>query len=412
MDDENHQTLATMASTLQAPTFVYFMDAVGDQILHLRAAFEERFLVSYAMKCNPNPGVLNWMQTHADTLDVSSAGELSKGLREGWPAHRISFTGPAKQQGDLVLAVESGIGEVVLESWREAQLLDSIAQRQGKVQKVLVRIAPALVPKGFGSNMSGRPTQFGVDEEDLPETLNQIARLAHLRIVGFHAYSGTQCLKPEAIAENWLNFLRLFEQASEQLQLTPEKLVFGSGLGVPYHEGDSAIDLTTVARLVKPALDRIASDPRYARTALFLETGRFLVGEAGVYLAQVVHTKSSRGKQIVVLNGGMNHHLGAAGHLGMVIHRPYRMSVIRAVGRVPAQVVQQDIYGPLCTSIDTLGRGVSLPLMEEGDCLVVHCSGAYGPSSSPSGFISHPRAQEIMVMGRGAERRIIDCTQH
>jgi diaminopimelate decarboxylase len=346
------------------------------------------------------------MRQHVDYLDVSSSGELAAGLQVGWAPELISFTGPAKQQADLAFAAGAGIGEVVLESLREARLLNAVAASQGRTQKVLIRIAPSHVPKGFGSNMSGKATQFGIDEEELSATLDEIKRLSHLRVAGFHAYSGTQCLKADAIAENWLNFLRLFQQASEQIDLAPEKLIFGAGLGIPYHEGDAAVDVAAVAKTVLPVIEQVASAPRYTRAQWVLETGRFLVGEAGVYLARVVHTKTSRGKRIVVLDGGMNHHLGAAGHLGMVIHRPYRMSVIPGDARPVQGVEPHDIYGPLCTSIDVLGRNVQLPRLEEGDVLVVHCSGAYGPSSSPAGFISHPPAQEFMVCGEKNHRTV------
>jgi diaminopimelate decarboxylase len=399
LDDMRRDVLFDVAQRYGTPSFVYFMDDVRARIAELRSVFGNRFAVSYAMKCNPNPGLLGWMRDHADTLDVSSAGELRAGLQAGWAPTRISFTGPAKQRADLALAVRERIGEVVIESLREAILLDEEARGANMKQKVLIRIAPAHVPRGFGSNMSGKPTQFGIDEENLAEELHAIARLQHLTVAGFHAYSGTQCLKADAVAENWLNFLRLFELGSEILNIQPEKLIFGSGLGIRYHDGDSAIALPAVASAVAPSLDLMRSMPRYSAAQLMLETGRFLVGEAGVYLTRVVHTKVSRGRRIVVLDGGMNHHLGAAGHLGMLIHRPYRMEVIAARSPVDSPAEPQDLYGPLCTTIDTFGRGVKLPRLSVGDLLVVHCSGAYGPSSSPSGFISHPRAREFMVTG-------------
>ena len=399
--NNDRDTLIEIARLHGTPSFVYFMDQVRGRIDALREAFASRFLISYAMKCNPNAGLLNWMRQNVDTLDVSSSGELRAGLSAGWSPELISFTGPAKQQSDLEFAMSAGIGEVVVESLREARLLDSVAARNGRPQKILIRIAPAHVPKGFGSNMSGKPTQFGIDEEDLPASLDEISQLRNLSIAGFHAYSGTQCVKADAIADNWLNFLRLFEQASTQLGITPEKFIFGSGLGIPYHEGDASLDLGAVASRVLPALNRLKSETRFARSKLVLETGRFLVGEAGIYLTTVVHTKVSRGNRVVVLDGGMNHHLGAAGHLGMVIHRPYRMFVVSTDSTQSQEIEPQDIYGPLCTTIDSLGRGVKLPRLRVGDILGVHCSGAYGPSSSPSGFISHPPAKEFMVTKAG-----------
>lgn len=405
LSEDERGVLESVVRDHGTPTFVYFTDRIAAQIDALRLAFAGRFLVSYAMKCNPNPAVLKWMSTQVEGLDVSSRGELLAGLSAGWAPERISFTGPAKQRPDLEVAVRSGTGEVVLESLREARLLDQVAQELGTIQRVLIRISPSAVPKGFGSNMSGKATQFGVDEEELLDVLDEMAHLRHLSIVGFHAYSGTQCLKADAIAENWLNFMRLFEMASEHLDIVPERLVFGSGLGIRYHEGDSAVDLEAVAQRVLPEVARLTSLNRFSQTQLLLETGRFLVGEAGIYLARVVHTKASRGRRVVVLDGGMNHHLGAAGHLGMVIHRPYRMQVLTKPSQQPSE--PQDLYGPLCTTIDTLGKGVALARLDEGDVLAVHASGAYGPSSSPSGFISHPRAQEFMVVRSDREVALI-----
>jgi diaminopimelate decarboxylase len=403
--------LAQVAAEYGTPAFVYFADRIEARLQALRTRFGGRFEVSYAMKCNPNPALLRFLRERADSIDVSSSGELRAALDAGWAPSLIGFTGPAKQAADLRLAVDAGIGELVLESLREARQLDGIAGAAGRRQPVLVRIAPRDVPKGFGSSMSGRPTQFGIDEEDLLPALDAIGALRNVEVVGFHAYSGTQCLNGTAIAENWLNFARLFELARAHLGIVPRRLVFGSGLGVRYHQGDAGVDLGAVEALVGPELDRLRQSPAYAGCRMALETGRYLVGEAGIYLTRAVHTKQSRGHTIVAFDGGMNHHLGAAGHLGMVIHRPYRMEVLPAEpARHDPAPQPQDLYGPLCTSIDCLGRGVRLPRVAEGDVLAVQASGAYGPSSSPLGFISHPVPAELLVTTSGGSVRIENCS--
>lgn len=391
-----HEVLSQIAEQHGTPTFVFFMDDVKQRIDSLRSAFEGLLGVSYAMKCNPNRHVLERMRGWVDTLDVSSRGELVRGLAAGFPASRISFTGPAKQRRCLELSVEHAIGEVVVESLREARQLSEIARARGVTQQVLLRIAPKQVPKGFGVNMAGRPCQFGIDEEDLDPAVGEVLALPGLSLQGFHIFSGTQCLKAEAVAENYALFMELFARTAHTHDLTPRKLIFGSGLGIRYHDGDQPVDLARVAELTMPRLRAFKAERRFAHTELLLETGRYLVGEAGVYLTRVVNRKHSRGSEVATFDGGMHHHLGACGHLGMVIHRPYRMFKLPS-GRANEDVQSYDLYGPLCTTIDVLGRGVKLPRLELDDVIAIESSGAYGASASPGGFISHGAPAEVLV---------------
>lgn len=387
--------LAEIAAQHGTPSFVYFMDDVKQRIDALRSAFEGVFRISYAMKCNPHPRVLAALRGWVDALDVSSRGELARGVAAGFRPDRISFTGPAKQAACLTLAVEQGVGAVVVESVREARLLSRIAEASGRVQSVLVRVAPKRVPRGFGVNMAGRPCQFGIDEEQLDAALTQILTLPGISLDGFHIFSGTQSLRADAVAENYEIFAAIFRRASETHDLSPRTLIFGSGLGICYHEGDESLDLTQVAALSLPGLRALKAEPRFRETTFLLETGRYLIGEAGVYLTRVVNRKHSRGAEIATLDGGMHHHLGACGHLGMVIHRPYRMFKVGTTDDARASPI--DLYGPLCTSIDVLGRGVPLPWLEVDDVIAIGASGAYAASASPQGFISHGPASEIFV---------------
>ena len=372
---------------------MYFTAAIAAQIAKLRAAFGTRFALSYAAKSNPNPALLAALKPQVEWLDVSSIGELRLGLRAGWEAARASFTGPGKRDFELQEAMQRGLGELVVESVREAVAADRIAAGLGRVQEVLIRIAPARVPRGFGDQMAGRPSPFGVDLERVPAELPAILALRNLRVVGLHIYSGTQCLKPEAICENYRLFLEIFRGVCGDFALTPAKLVFGSGLGIPYHDGDAALDLDAAAGGIVDELDALKREPRFAGTRLVLELGRFLVGPAGYFVTRVVAIKESRGTRIAICDGGMNHHLPASGHFGMVIHRNYTMHKVG--GGAPAEKV--DLVGPLCTSIDRLASGAMLPRIEEGDLIAVHMSGAYGLTASPVHFISHPPPREVLV---------------
>lgn len=385
--------LRRVADEVGTPAFVYFADLIEARAQFLKAAFEQRFSLSYAVKSNPNAALLRWLKGRVEYLDVSSIGEFHAGVRAGWDPKRLSFTGPGKRDFELKQAIEGGIGEIIVESVREAVAADRIAAALGRTQDVLVRIAPTRVPKGFGDHMAGRPCAFGLDQEDVQTDLPQILALPHLRCVGFHIYSGTQCLKPAAIVENYLNFLDIFQSVCTQYGLSPRKLVFGSGLGIPYHEGDVPLDLNAVAQDTLAALAPFRQQARFAGTELILELGRYLVGEAGFFLTRVVSVKASRGSRIGICDGGMNNHLPASGNFGMVVPRNYAMHKVGGVG----DTEKVDLVGPLCTSIDRLARGCLLPRVEEGDLIAVHNSGSYGLTASPILFISHVLPSEVLI---------------
>ncbi|MFT4014132.1 MAG: type III PLP-dependent enzyme [Paracoccus sp. (in: a-proteobacteria)] len=391
--------LAQAAQRFGTPSYVYFTDQIEQRLTALRAAFGRWFAISFAVKSNPNPALLGWMRDRLDYLDISSGGEFALARQAGWDPALISFTGPAKREFELRPAIEAGLGELVIENLREARLANKIAAELGVVQPILVRIAPDRVPKGFGDQMAGRPSPFGIDIEDAPEELPQIAALANLRIIGLHIYSGTQSLKPQSIRENWRIFMQVFQSLCERLDLVPQKLIFGSGLGIPYHPGDVELNLDELIAEISDELDAFRALPRFAQARFVLELGRYLVGPAGYFVTQVVSVKQSRGTRVAICDGGLNNNLAASGNFGMVIRRNY---VMHRVGRDEdgARADQaHDISGPLCTSIDKLGSGVTLPRLDEGDLLAVHSAGAYGPTASPLYFISHRLPHEVLVTG-------------
>jgi diaminopimelate decarboxylase len=134
-----------------------------------------------------------------------------------------------------------------------------------------------------------------------------------------------------------------------------------------------------------------------------VEPGRYLVGEAGVYIARVNDIKVSRGKKFLILDGGMHHHLAASGNLGQTIKRNYPIALVEKLAEPEEEIV--DVVGPLCTPLDMLGRGVNLPRAEVGDLIGVFQSGAYARSASPLGFLSHPAPPEVWI-ARGQHRLI------
>jgi diaminopimelate decarboxylase len=401
--------LERIANEFGTPCFVYDLDAVRQRATAIKTSFGGRFELSYAVKANPNLTILRRLKGIVELLDVSSGGELRRAILAGWDPRLISFTGPGKSNAELQAAVDSRIGCVILESVDEAERLSAIATRTGREQPVLVRIAPATVPAGFGVGMAGKPCQFGIDEEDSMAAIAAMLAMRHIPLKGFHIYSGTQCLKPDALVQNYENFIRIFRHLSTQFDFLPERLIFGSALGVPYYPEDKPLDLDAVARLTNPRLDELRGEGRFAQTAFSLELGRYLIGEAGRYLTRVHHIKRSRGVDICVCDGGMNHHLAACGHLGTVIPHNYRLSLLGA--KAGGKLRPYEVFGPLCTTIDRLARNIQLPELAAGDVLAVECSGAYGLTASPIHFISHAPPKEILWETVDGVRRAEDITE-
>jgi diaminopimelate decarboxylase len=172
-------------------------------------------------------------------------------------------------------------------------------------------------------------------------------------------------------------------------------LDFGGGLGIPYFAHEQELNLECLREGLLTLCDEVDSDRCFEGTQFIVEPGRFLAGEAGVYLTRISDIKISRGKKFLIVDGGMNHHLAASGNLGQTIKRNYPIAI---VNKLPAPASEAaDVVGPLCTPLDTLARGIVLPHTEIGDLVGIFQSGAYGLSASPVGFLSHPLPAEIWV---------------
>ena len=394
MDAQRQRLLAQIGRTRGTPCYVYFIDEVRQRVQALKSVLGGRFEISYAVKANPNVGLLRGLRPDVALLDVSSAGELQRALSSGCPAAHISFSGPAKRDVELQAAAESGC-EIVCESADEAEALSQLGEARGSPLKILLRLNPSRMPRRFGISMAGRPSQFGIDEEDLPEQLPRLVRLRGVELAGFHIYSGTNCLDADAIAENFAFFIELFAQAAQLAGCRPRKLVFGSGFGIPYFADEMPLELGALAERINPQIDALQADPTLAGAQCVLEMGRWLVGPAGYLLTQVIGAKRSRGVDIRLCDAGFNNHINAAGMMGTVIRRNWPFTHLSPQVDAPRRSYM--LVGPLCTTADVLASQIELPEIRKGDVLAIGASGAYGLSASPARFISHPVPAEFIV---------------
>ena len=386
------EALSTLAERVgQTPFFAYDRSLLRRRVDELRSALPEGIRLHYAMKANPMPAVVGLMAQLVDGIDVASAGELKVALDAGADAREISFAGPGKREAELRQAVASRV-LLNVESMREVRLLKDIGAQLGITPRVAVRVNPDFELKGSGMKMGGGPKQFGVDVEQVPALLEAIAA-AGLGFEGFHLFAGSQNLRAESICEAQLKSYELALRLAAHRPESVRSLNLGGGFGIPYFPGEQRLDLAPIADNLHQLQERAARDLPAA--SIMLELGRYLVGEAGVYVTRVLDRKESRGKVFLVTDGGLNHHLSASGNFGQVIRKNYPVAIGNRMGATTSE--EATVVGPLCTPLDLLADRMTLPAAQPGDLVVVFQSGAYGASASPQAFLGHPGCTEVLV---------------
>lgn len=374
------------------PFFAYDRTRLTDRVATLRAALPDDIELSYAVKANPMPAVVQHLSGILDSLDVASGAEMRVALDTPLPPGAISFAGPGKSVSELAQAVAAGV-LVELESPLEADRITEVGERLGVRPHVAVRVNPDFEVKGSGMRMGGGAQQFGVDAEEVPALVKELGRRG-LDLVGFHVFSGSQNLHADILIEAQARTVDLVLRLAEHMPGRVSYLNLGGGFGIPYYDKDQRLDLPAVGDNLQTLMaDRLR--PQLPDARVLLELGRYIVGECGVYVTRVVDRKVSRGTTFLIVDGGMHHQLAASGNFGQVIRRNYPISVGNRMGDEDLEPVQ--VVGCLCTPLDLLGDKVVLPRAEVGDLVVLYQAGAYGLTASPTAFLSHPAPLEVLV---------------
>ena len=375
------------------PLYVYDFGIVRGRIARLRAALPSGVHVHYAVKANPYAPLLSAIAPRVDGMDVASAGELEK-VTAVMTSKTVSFAGPGKRDAEIAAAITAG-ATINLESEGEAARAFAIGDRLGVVPRLAVRVNPDFELRGSGMRMGGRASPFGVDAARVTALVKQIGS-AGAEWRGFHIFAGSQSLDSAAISESQAATIALAGRLAEEVDSPPPLVNLGGGFGIPYFAGDAPVNVEAIGMSLGQQLDR--RPPILSATRFAVELGRWLVGEAGVYLARVVDRKESGGETFLVVDGGLNHHLAATGNFGTVVRRNYPVAVAGRIGAEPEEIVS--VVGPLCTPLDRLADRVALPRADVGDVIAVFASGAYGASASPSAFLGHPPVRELLAGDR------------
>ncbi len=389
-------SLRALADRYGTPYFLYSADEIIRRIHLVRDALQGLIEVFYAVKANPNLELLRCFRGVADGVDISSAGELKQACLAGFDMAAVSFAGPAKTAAELSAAIKHRVGYISIESGRELAECTNIARELGRKANIALRVNPQFLNRAFGMKMGGKPVQFGIDEECLDPVLADIrANRDALDFRGIHVYAGSQCFDPAGIIAGVQNCFQIARRIESSSGLRCSIINFGGGFGVSHTEEARELDIEALAKGLVPVL-REFLDAAEQKPKLVFELGRYLTADGGIYVAKVIGEKESRGKLFFMVDGGLHHHLAAAGNFGAALRANY---VLANLSRPDGEKLHCSIAGPSCNPTDLLGVDVELPRPEIGDLIGVLKSGAYAFTASPLLFLGRQTPAELIVQG-------------
>lgn len=377
--------LSDIAERWGTPCWVYSAAKIRERYAALdgaltRALGDHPRLIAYACKSNGNLAVLRIFKNLGAGADVVSGGEMRRALAAGIPAQSIVYSGVGKSAAEIALAIDSGIGQINVESAEELDLILTVAARGDKTARLAFRINPDVDAGTHAKITTGKAeNKFGIPISALETLWRHAAAAPGVRPVGLSVHIGSQMTDTAP-------FAKAFEILAKTARpLDVETLDIGGGLGIVYQETDTPPDLDAYCGLIRDILAPL-------KAKIILEPGRFLVAEAGALLSRILYIKKTDSRNYAILDAGMNELLRPA------LYDAWHpiLSVRQAPEGVPLR--PYDIVGPVCETGDTFAKDRPLPPLQPGDPIAILAAGAYGAVMS-STYNVRPLAPEILVDG-------------
>ncbi|WP_256105808.1 type III PLP-dependent enzyme [Streptomyces sp. ODS05-4] len=390
----------TVPHGLATPAYVYDLALVRSAHQRLRAWLPEPSELYYSLKANPHPDVVAALHALGCRAEVSSPGELDAALTAGVPARDILYTGPGKRDEDLHKALTAGVRDFAVDSAFGIGQLDRAAARHGVHVTYLLRVNPGGGSRGAGLRMTGDPSAFGADAQDIAAHPGRYTGGEHARIDGLHLYLATNITDEQALGDSFSEAVAVARTLREALGVPLRTIDLGGGFGAPYARAGDLPDYPGLADRLAGELDEALPGWRHNAPTVAFESGRYLTATCGQLLTRVLDVKDSHGQRVVVLDTGINHLGGMAGlrrvpPLHPDVVRPATDSAPTADAAEPPGPAM--ICGPLCTPLDTWARSHPLPAVAPGDLLAVPNTGAYGLHASLVLFLGHPAPLEVVT---------------
>jgi diaminopimelate decarboxylase len=380
---EYNEQLHKHMNRLKAPFYFYDLDFLENHLRRLQELSPSWLKLWYATKANPMSAILKLIRNVGLGVDVASQGELDQALRSGVPPKMILSTGPAKSKSYMRSLLENDVCVVVVESLNQAYWLDEVAKSLNVRPKVLLRVQ---LSWDADSDILGGSaiTPFGIEASEWPKL--EAEKISSLDIQGFHVFQWGNILDTSRLEVLWDNIFTTLIPLARDMNFELKVVDLGGGLGIPYkkEEEHRRLDFSEIVELLSKLKKR-----HKVESEIWMELGRFAVGECGHYLAQIVDRKKVRGRELLVLEGGINHLCRPA-----LTKSPFPCSLFRPSD---AALTEFQVHGPLCTALDELGRFQLPSDIQIGDWLAFHQAGAYGFTEAMPFFLCHPLPAEVII---------------
>lgn len=354
----------------------------------------------YSIKANPFDPVVRLIGEQGFGADASSVEEVNRALVNGIPPEMIFFSSPGKTKKDIDEAF--GQCTFIADSFHELELLEQAAIEHGETVSVGLRINPK---SAFAQEEAS--SKFGIDEEQMLSQESVLLTLTHVKIIGIHIHVKSQVLSAEHLERYYGHCFAIAERASRIPGVELRFINFGSGIGMVYDPAtQSEVKLKRLAECFRRLQDR---NRTFLHVAFFIETGRYVVGNAGRYYTQIVDIKESRGTKYLIVRNAMNGFFRPV--MAQILRRAsgkfpdYGMEPVytcenEVAVRVMNHAEEQEtvtVVGNLCTAQDVIAENVTLNKAEIGDLLEITNAGSYGYSLSPLMFAGNDLPQQVLI---------------
>ena len=374
--------IQTIIDRFDAPFFFYDLDGLKSHLEDMQKDLDPDIKLWYACKANPMSALIKVLRNLNFGLDIASSGELHQVLNTGVSPDNIIATGPAKSKKYLKHLVDNGVKTIVLESVNQAVWLNEVAAKKDIKVNCLLRIQ---LDWEDGKSVLGGDeiTPFGIAPKDWLDL--EVSKMTNLNIQGFHSFQWGNILEIDKLEKIWTKTIETSQKLASELGVEMEVLDLGGGLGVPYDLDSEGLNFNDVKRV----LSQLKS--KYGLKKIWMELGRFISGEYGYYLTKIMDKKSTRGRNILICEGGINHIARVA-----LVGQAFPASAFRPDKSAPEVF---HLHGPLCTALDFLGSFELPCTIDVGDWVMFHKAGAYGFTESMPYFLCHKLAGEVISYG-------------
>jgi diaminopimelate decarboxylase len=402
----NSNIIKKLMAEYDRPFYIYDESIIAKQITTLSERFS-RFEFLYSLKTNPYTPIVNFIVSRGFGADAASAAEVIIAYEAGLSYEKVLYSSPGKTRKDIEKTLDKSI--IIADSYNELALINDVAKQKKIHIKVGLRINPAYtmdIEKGVSS-------KFGVDEETIVKQRDFFNSLTNIKIIGIHIHLRSQVLDHSIIYRYYEKIFEVALFCKESMGWELEFINFGGGLGIVYSSlNDIPLDLDLLSdeceRLFQRFRDKIS-------VRLIIETGRFVVCEAGQYVTHIVDVKESRGTKYLIVENGLNGFLRTSIAELLTAYAPGGSKLkgceplftakdafeFTIVGREKFSLEKVSIVGNLCTSADIMAKDIMLPKANIGDILVVSKAGSYSYTLTPLLFASQPLPLQFYMKENG-----------